>query len=285
MKINNQYLSVFQNFEKNLKSNPELLASSVNVYLQTIRELIDKYGIDPSVEQLNEFIAYKTRRRQPGAKYAIKHYLKFRWREELYYKLVRAKIRTPKVRKTFLNKQTAMNIIKIIDDKKHRLIAKIQYFTGARASEIIPIRKTQVKKEAEYNRIKIDITGKGQKPRPIYLEDSIFYELIELSHNVDLYLFLKEKQLITNEEVLTTKTHSYYKRYYESLKQAAKDHDIDMGTHDWRRSFANSLRKEKVDIVDIKKALGHSRIETTERYFENDPESIAETMLKHQKAI
>ena len=57
-----------------------------------------------------------------------------------------------------------------------------------------------------------------------------------------------------------------------------------MVTHDWRRSFTQSLRQANVDIVEIKKALRHSRIETTEMYFQDDPKTIAETMLKHQRA-
>jgi len=85
---------------------------------------------------------------------------------------------------------------------------------------------------------------------------------------------------------------TYYKRYYESIKEAARECDLEMSTHDWRRSFAQQLRDMKdekgnniISVYDIKKALRHEKIETTERYFKDEPENIAKTMLRHQQGI
>ncbi|MCH8003905.1 MAG: site-specific integrase [Nanoarchaeota archaeon] len=280
-----KYLNILDNFEQNLNRNPELMLGTVKAYVKIMRELVNKYGIDPNIDQLNEFIAYKCKKRQPLAKYALKHYLHFRWRNEVYYKLVKAKVKKPSMKKNFVKKEDAKKIINNIKNPKYRLIAKIQYLTGSRASEVISIEKKYITLENKYNRIRIDIKGKGDKIDPIYLDVCYFLEINEYIRQKGNFLFFNELMDTLEEKKQMIKLESLYKRYYETLKNSSKDYDIRMGTHDWRRSFAQSLRESGVDILEIKKALRHENIETTERYFKDDPESIAKTMLTHQQGI
>ncbi len=283
-----KYLNIVNNFEQNLKNNPQLMLSSVYAYVKIIKELTNKYGIDPSVEQLNEFISYKCKMRQASIVQAsIKHYIKFRWRNwtSIQEQLVKAKPRPIAKKKTFLTKSQSIDIINSINNEDHKLIAKIQYFTGARVSEVISIKKKSMIHEKEYKRIRINIVGKGDKINPIYLTDNILLDMQPCLLREGVYLFLKDQKNILTEEQLIKKTGTYYKRYYESIKEAAKECNLNMSTHDWRRSFSQSLRDAKVDIYDIKKALRHERIETTERYFKDEPEKIAKTMLTHQQGF
>ena len=280
-----KYLDTIRNFELKLQRNPQLMQSTINAYIQIIRELINKYSIDPSVEQLNEFIAYKSKKRIPIAKYAIKHYLSFRWRNNIYYQLVKPRIRKASVKKNFLSKEEAKTIINAIKKSDHRLIAKIQYLTGARASEVISIKKSNIHVERKYKRLRIDIVGKGDKIDPIYLDEGYYYEINQYILKKGNYLFFDIFFDELTEKQKMTKMESLYKRYYESLKNAAMETNLNISTHDWRRSFAQSLKEDGVDILDIKKALRHESIETTEKYFKDDPENIAKTMLKHQQAI
>ena len=280
-----KYLDIHNNFVENMKRNPELMPNTVRKYSNLIRELIDQYGIDPSVDSLNKFITIKCRKRQLAVKYAIKKYLKFRWRENLYIQLVRAKGKNSIKKKTFLSRDEAKDIIKSINKLDHRLIAKIQYFTGARASETIAIEKKRIFHETNENRIRIDIIGKGGKARSLYLDSSIYPEMHDFLIKPGNYLFLNNETGFKSDEEKALKVESFYKRYYESIKGAAEDLGLTLATHDWRRSFADSLKKSGTDIIEIKKAMGHERIETTERYFKDDPEAISKTMLKHQKGI
>lgn len=281
-----KYLEVTSNFQTNLSKKPGLMPSSVKTYTKQVKELVDRYGLDPSIDQLNEFIAEKCKKHQPHVKYAIKHYLKFRWKNiSKYHELIEAKVRDPSTRKgTYMTRAQAKDVIDAIDNEEHKLIAKLQYFTGARASEVISIKKKDIMLESEFNRIKINITGKGGKFDPIYLGGNLWIELNEYTTKEGEYLFLNDC-LGLDETKIRTKTENYYKRYYESLKKAGKGMGLNIATHDWRRSFAQSLKKGGVQIEDVKKALRHASIKTTERYFKNDPEDIAKTMLKHQQGI
>ena len=280
-----KYLDIINNFQINLSKKPELMPSSVKTYVKQIREMVNRYGIDPNIQEMNEFIAEKCKKRQPQVKYAIKHYLIFRWRpKSLYLELIHTKIRPPIRKRNYLSRTQAKDIIDSMDNEEHKLISKIQYFTGARASEIISIKKDRILYETEFNRIKIDIIGKGGKIDPIYLGDNLWIELQPYMRNDGEYLFLKNCDNL-DETKLRDKTETYYKRYYESLKEAGHTIGLDIATHDWRRSFAQSIKQDGAGIEDVKRALRHSRLETTERYFKNDPEDIAKTMLRHQQGI
>lgn len=283
-----KYLNIIENFEQHLKNNPQLMLSSVHAYIKIIKEMTNKYGIDPTVQQLNEFITHKCKMRQASTVQAsIKHYIKFRWRNwtSIEQQLVKAKPRPIAKKKNFLTKSQSIDIINSINNEEHKLIAKIQYFTGARVSEVISIKKKSMIHEKEYKRIRINIVGKGDKINPIYLTDNILLDMQPYLLREGTYLFLKDQKKSLTEEQLIKKTESYYKRYYESVKEAAKECGMDISTHDWRRSFSQSLRDAKVDIYDIKKALRHERIETTERYFKDEPEKTAKIMLSHQQGI
>ncbi len=293
-----EYLNVLNNFHTNLKNNPQLMPSSVNTYIKIITELTNKYGIDPKINELNQFIAYKSKKRQGSVvQAALKHYIKFRWRNwpNIEQQLVKSKQRPIARKKNFLTKQQSLDIIGAIGNEEHKLIAKIQYFTGARVSEVISITKDNMDHEREYKRVRIDIIGKGDKPNPIYLTDNILLDegMQPLIHRDSKYLFLKNHKILLSPEILLKKVETYYKRYNESLKEAAEECGVhNMSTHDWRRSFAQSLRdmkdnkgKEIFNVYDIKKALRHERMETTERYFEDEPEKTAKIMLTHQQGI
>ena len=286
---------VLNNFEKNLKNNPQLMYSSMKVYMKLIKELVNKYGIDPTVEQLNEFIAYKCRKRQASVvQAALRYYIKFRWRNwpKIYTELVRAKTRPTAKKKNFLTKEQSIDIINSISNQEHKLIAKIQYFTGARASEVISIKKSNMVHEKEYNRIRINVVGKGDKVNPIYLTDNLMLDMQHLLIRKGFYLFIKLQEKELSDEDLRQKVETYYKRYYDSVKRASKDCNMDISTHDWRRSFAQALMdmkdnegKKIYNIYDVKKALRHERYETTEGYFKDAPEQVAKTMLRHQAGI
>ncbi len=264
------------------------MSSSIKTYVKIIREMINRYGIDPSVDQLNEFIAYKCKKRQAFTVQAsIKHYIKFRWRNwnSIESQLVKAKARPVAKKKNFLKKEQAIDVIHSIKKPEYKLIAKIQYFTGARVSEVISIKKSSIIHEKPEKRLRMNIVGKGDKVNPIYISDSILLEMQSLLMKSSAYLFIRDEGRILSEDELMVKVENYYKRYHKDLKDAARDCNLDVSTHDWRRCFAQSLRDNKVDTYDIKKALRHERIETTERYFKDESESIAKIMLKHQQGI
>ena len=278
-----KYLDQMLNFEKNLDKKPNLMPSSVKTYVNLIRELTDKYGKSPKVEELNSFIEEKCNHRQPMVKYAIKHYLNFLWRDKDCALLIKSVIKPTKRERTYLTKKQAIEVIDSIENKEHKVVAIIQYFTGAKASETISIQKKDVMREEEHKRIKINIESKGGKLEPVYLSDNLFFDLQPYLIGEGDYLFLKYNG--SSDKTEWVEVERYYKRYYESLKKAAAECNINMTTHDWRRSFAQSVSTEGATIYEVQRAMRHKNTNTTLRCIKDDPEQTAGTMLKHQAGL
>lgn len=272
--------------------NKGLSESSAKIYWSAIKELLAKYGDNPTIDQINSFIIYKNNKRQPHAKYAIDHYLVVNGREDECKLLPKVKLRNPMKQKHFIDKCKIMEIIENIENKKHRLIAKLQINTGARASEILSINKNKIRKHIvnDRNIAKIRVKGKGDKYRTIYINEALYEELLILCNNVrDYPLLERDKEGFWKGEPIPylgfwTKVENEYKLYWLSLKKAAMKCDINIATHDLRRSFADLIRLNTKDIYKVQRALGHSDISTTARYFDNKDDEIADTMLSFQDA-
>ena len=279
-----------QQFQQYLQDNAGLQESSKSVYLKAVNELVNTTGNNPTIEQLNHFIAVKCQKRQPHVKYAIKEYLKFLGREADYLNLTRAKVRETIKEKVFLTKEQMRMVINSIENPMHKCIALVQYNTAARASEILTVRKHRITKEKyidilknEKERVKIRIKGKGDKIRNIYLLPD-FWPLLEPYYNECRdYLFLNDKHNPITYFGLWGRVETLYRKYYESLRVAANKCGFKIGTHDLRRSFADDLLRTGKDIYKVQKVLGHKSIDTTVKYLRPNNEQVAESMLDHQE--
>lgn len=271
-----------QKFEQYIK-NTNLADSSRNVYMKVIRELLS-INNEPSIDVINSFITQKVGKRQPHAKYAIVKYLESIGRQQDIPLLRQVNIKAPLREKVFLSKEEANRLINSIKDKMHKDIALLQYNTGTRASEVLSIRKNKISRQmANGNEvIRINIIGKGSKTRPVYLL-SHFWEVLEPYYNncID-YLFLKDKHNQVTYLTFWQRVENAYKYYYASLKLAAKKCDLNLSTHDLRRSFGEDIKNE-TDILVAQKALGHADIRTTTKYLNVKDQEIINSMLARQE--
>lgn len=281
-------MEILQNFIKNLENNPKFRPSTINLYREFVKELINNYGERPTIEQLNQFITLKCKKRQPAVKYAIKEYLIFTNRPEDYAKLVQAKARSPIRQKNFLSKDQLIDIIQSIENPKHHIIGLIQILTGARVTEIITIQKRRISREiykaadnTDKERIKIVISGKGDKPRPIYLKGELWPKIQPFIKQEGKYLLLSQEIEALTDYEFWIKVRTIYKRYLESLKEAAKKNNKQITTHDLRRSVANIIG----EIRQAQLVLGHTDMRTTELYLSDDSRKISEIMLHYQEGI
>ncbi len=56
---------MLEQLKQKLGNNPRLSSSTTRIYLNHIDLLIKTYGENPTIDQLNHFIAEKARKRQP----------------------------------------------------------------------------------------------------------------------------------------------------------------------------------------------------------------------------
>lgn len=129
-----------------------------------------------------------------------------------------------------------------------RIIIRLLFETGIRASELLSIYK----KDISQNRILIH--GKGNKQRYVLLSPWLESEL-------EMYLAtLKDEKLFNFE----------YKNLYSKINRI--DQNRNLTPHMFRYGFARYCYKKGVSIYDISLSMGHSSIDTTAKYIQKKSE-------------
>lgn len=172
-------------------------------------------------------------------------------------------IRLPKVANSFkkvIDYSYFVETINSINNKdwyNHRdsLIMSLLFLTGVRVSELFKINKSNIQNN------QIRITGKGRKERVVYIPQELMHLLENWSSN---YICVKK-----NNKPLS------YKQVNIIVKNfAIKYLKTEITPHSLRRSYATHLSKNNLDIKSISILLGHSNINTTARYINNDESYI-----------
>jgi len=135
-------------------------------------------------------------------------------------------------------------------------VFRIQYLTALRISDMMRIRKEDVKYKHFIIREK-----KTKRKRMVYLCDEAF----QLAQNL--------ARVSKQEFLLTKKDDSSYRRAIKIYCKRAKVNPEKISTHSLRKTIANKvaiLKRYKV----ASKLLNHKRLETTEYYLDNSQESL-----------
>ena len=154
---------------------------------------------------------------------------------------------------------------RIVDNCKHtsggmrdRLIIKFLIATGARISEILNLKISDVENQ-NYEFIKV--LGKGSKYRVIPIYDSLEKEIKEFIHHY-------RPKLKGADETFNLFPRARRENFWKRLKVIAKNAGIEKNIypHIFRHSLATVLLSNGADIRIVQEILGHSNISTTEIY-------------------
>jgi len=274
---NYDIVSIVLDFEEWLQKR-NLSDSSVYVYVAAVKKfLITKPDLE-SVDAYNEFIFEHSIKKRSNYFYdALKLFIRFYFDKDpkmavLLRNLLKPKVLDPKKHVHYLDDDTREQIIKLITNYKHRIMAKIQNATGVRAGDILRLKRGSISYEV-YNDdtivLRIDFEGKGGKHFIKWVFDP------EIQLQIDL--FVKANILDTEYYFLERRDgkleymdfRNNYKHYHADLKQALKVYGLeytDWATHDFRRSFARNVWDKTKDPVLLKEMLNHEQFDTTLRY-------------------
>ena len=147
--------------------------------------------------------------------------------------------------------------------------------TGLRFNEMINITLHQFSNMTGESGREIEIVGKGNKRRTIYIND-------DTKDLVDKYLLIRGEQegplFITNRNDKVKNNN-----FNLMLKQVAKKAGIpfwqDISAHWLRVAFATTKANNGIPLHIIQYSLGHSNIKTTMSYIKNDQEAINKAMM------
>lgn len=147
-------------------------------------------------------------------------------------------------------------IIKALDNTKHRLMLALAYGAGLRVSEIVSLRVSDLSLDEGTIHLK---QAKGKKDRITILPDKLVVDLKNLmkGKSGNDFVFSSERG-----GKLTTRTAQTV--FEKALKKAKISKPATF--HSLRHSFATHLLENGVDIRYVQELMGHANIRTTQLY-------------------
>ena len=179
----------------------------------------------------------------------------------------------------------------VLKDEREKAIFELLLSTGARVSELVNIKLSEISKN------QILVHGKGQKDRIVYLNAKAQLALekyIERRKDESEYLFpAGYKNTATKGRA---KTHLWW----TERKNVNEDKQIDMGSveamvrrrgrkvgvtaypHKFRRTCATFALRNGMPIEQVSKMLGHESVETTQIYLDLTEKDLE---IAHEKYV
>lgn len=152
-----------------------------------------------------------------------------------------------------LNERKRFYLASMLEEEKKRLFLLMLFFSGARISEVLNIKKNHI--EVEECMVVIESLKKRRKG---------IYRLIPLPQD-----FVKDLGQYLNQiesDYLWDFCRRTASRYVSKVMQEAKITGIQASAKGLRHSFAVSAIEKQIPLNLIKKWMGHSSITTTEIY-------------------
>ncbi|MFK5881752.1 MAG: site-specific integrase, partial [Sulfurospirillum sp.] len=180
--------------------------------------------------------------------------------------------------KYLLNERYKKNFLNV----RNRLLVKLLYYTGIRASELLAIKLENISLLEEEGVYKINIFGKGSKYRYVYIPVTLIsYELDFLQehfledgmlyvNNAKKYIAVTQNARVMHRAELYTMLDRLYKKLYIKKR----------GIHMLRHTFGKKMVKKNVNLSTIKELMGHENIQTTMIYARSDERGMIEAIRK-----
>lgn len=241
--------------ELRLRGNSEQTIKSYLFFNQKFSEFIKKKPEEISEDDIKSYLSELIAKKSSAATVALaKAALMFCY-NEVFKKQI--KIKTPKIPKTVpvvLTKSEIKKMFESTRNKKHRIMLELFYSTGIRLSECVNLKKENLELNEKIGWVR---SGKGAKDRMIILSDRIVKELNEYLPNVrGDFIFPGRNGKLSKRNI--QKIVSRVARVAGIPKKVTP--------HTLRHSFATHLLEDGIDIRKIQILLGHSNLNTTERY-------------------
>lgn len=270
-----------------LRTNTSLGENSISLYARTANAFFREYD-ELTLESINAYVSRSFREKNSNyVKYSFKPLLEYKGMDpELYKKIVKVKQRPRKKHGNYLGLDIINKIIDNIKREEYRDITRLQLAMGSRAFEVIELREEKIDWEHRPGVIRIFLSVKGGREGSSFLSAARYEDILrKYCNGKPGYLFLDDPNLQFDEELLKRAVNTKRSYVYDAINRSAAELGLDrkIGTHDLRRNFAEHLEQSGEGLRTIQKALNHSRINTTSKYFSDSREDVRDAVIKHQE--
>jgi len=176
--------------------------------------------------------------------------------------------------RTYITEDELLQLVDQISNETDRAMMQTMFYTGMRIGEAINLTFDDFHYNENYIYIR---KRKSRYDRKVPIS-------LKLRLILDGYLEYREELDVDSDKVFVDEyrgecTESHFNRM---LKRAAKkaELNVNISSHIMRHSFASNLIAKGVDIVKVKKLLGHEKIETTQIYLHTNMQLLRNTVDK-----
>jgi site-specific recombinase XerD len=239
--------------------------NTLRTYIHAFEEFINYYNTHDisaiSERMIIEYIRYLVTERKISESYqnqsinAIKfYYEKVLGGARKIYSIDRP--RSERALPVVLSTTEVADILKQVNNLKHKTLLMVAYSTGMRISELRNLKITDI--DSQRKQIKIE-QGKGKKDRYTLLSDKVLPLLREYykEYKPKKYLFEGPKETQYSTSSMQTILHM-------AVRKAGIKKKVTM--HTLRHSFATHLLEQGTDVRYIQSLLGHENTKTTQIY-------------------
>lgn len=168
-----------------------------------------------------------------------------------------------------------------IAGRRHYALLQFMYNTGARATEVIKLKVSDVKVIPGASQVLIN--GKGSKQRVVPIWDETADALLELISEQNDYRSLDSS--IFKNQTGETISRSGIRYIVETCVKAAEKSCISLAgrnisPHTFRHTTAMHLLQSGVDLNLIRMWLGHVKLDTTHQYIDSDTEMKRDALMR-----
>ena len=251
-----------EEFLKNLETEikiSKLSPYTLRNYILFNKQLFEHSNKQPALieqQDIKNFLADKMNNRASSSTIVFLASIKFAY-SSLLQKDPTSGIKRPKSEKKIPAVLTKDEVIKLIESSstaKSKLILQLLYSSGLRVSELVNLKKQDLDFNENIGWVR---SGKGKKDRMLILAKKLSNKLKKYSekHADWNYIFSEKNPLTTrNIQKIVQKA---------AFKAGINKH---VHCHTLRHSYATHLLENGADIRKIQILLGHSSLNTTERY-------------------
>lgn len=266
----NQLISYYDKFKKRFEQEAVLRNLSNRTresYWWHIEDYQKFHGKDPEQTTVHDLRRYfqsmlTDGNHKPGSVKMGYFALKFLFTQIYHKPWAKEYLPTPKIAKTLplvLSKDEVFEVLKSIQNFKHRCIIMFIYSTGCRVSECVNIKLTDVDSKRRLINIR---EGKGLKQRFVPLSDQL---LITLRRYYKEY----KPQHFLFEGAAGKGTHlgvSAVREICQKARFRTPGIHKKYTPHTFRHCFATHLLEQGVNLLIIQRLMGHSDLRNTLKY-------------------
>ena len=280
-------------YETHLQEQAKLAPRTIRLYVRVVTQFLKH---SPDLLDSNSYIEFlietaKKKKNQANF-YALKSFVTFhisdiKVRNSIINSMknlgVKQQPSTKYMDKKPLSENELNNLLNAFETPKAYVISVLMIETGMRIGDVMKVLKGSIYIESEQDVpvMKVNYLGKGGKQTTKWIwnmgvADIIINYMTKYVSDTD-YIFVDRKYWKQNrmdDDMSIAEAQDTNRNYYwQELKMALKLCNIDpdrFACHSFRRDYARKMYNWCKDIDSLRKLMGHSNIETTARYLQQE---------------